>query len=89
MEKAAAEVGDLARSEEDIISYALFPAVARDFFQRRENKVLAEEEVAAAIASVIAKATLRLTPVRAGDHRETRAWRMAGREAQMRSRGWR
>ena len=35
LDKARTEIGDLARSEEDVISYALFPSVAREFFQRR------------------------------------------------------
>ena len=34
-EKAKAEIGDLAQSDEDVLSYALFPQVAREFFQRR------------------------------------------------------
>ncbi|MCE5258847.1 MAG: pyruvate carboxylase subunit B [Chloroflexi bacterium] len=39
-EKAKAEVGDLAHSEEDIISYALFPQQALEFFRlRQEGKV--------------------------------------------------
>ncbi len=39
-EKAKAEIGDLAQSDEDVISYALFPAVAKEFFQlRREGKI--------------------------------------------------
>ena len=32
--KAAAEIGHLARSEEDVLSYALLPQVARDFLRR-------------------------------------------------------
>ncbi len=34
-EKAKAEIGDLARSDEDVISYALFPSQAREFFELR------------------------------------------------------
>jgi oxaloacetate decarboxylase alpha subunit len=37
------EIGDLARSEEDIISYALFPNAARSYFERRHRG--AEEDV--------------------------------------------
>jgi oxaloacetate decarboxylase (Na+ extruding) subunit alpha len=33
--KARAEVGDLAQSEEDVLSYALFPQVALEFFKKR------------------------------------------------------
>jgi oxaloacetate decarboxylase alpha subunit len=32
-EKAKAEIGDLARDEEDVLSYALFPQVARPFLE--------------------------------------------------------
>ncbi|NLO89647.1 MAG: acetyl-CoA carboxylase biotin carboxyl carrier protein [Clostridia bacterium] len=38
MEKAREEIKDLAQSEEDVISYALFPQVARKFFEERKNK---------------------------------------------------
>ena len=37
-EKVRAEIGDLARSEEDVLSYALFPVVAEKFFQNRLEK---------------------------------------------------
>jgi len=35
MEEARREIGDLAESEEDVISYALFPQVARKFLENR------------------------------------------------------
>lgn len=37
MESAAREIGDLAESEEDVISYAIFPQVAEAFFKRRRG----------------------------------------------------
>ncbi len=37
-EKAKAEIGELAKSEEDVLSYALFPTQAEAFFQKREEK---------------------------------------------------
>ncbi len=44
-EKAAAEIGDLAESEEDIMSYACFPREAREFFElRRAGKLVPIEE---------------------------------------------
>jgi len=44
-EKAKEEIGDLAESEEDVISYALYPQQAREFFElRRQGKVLPIEE---------------------------------------------
>lgn len=35
MEKTRAEIGDLAANEEDVLSYTLFPDVAKDYFERR------------------------------------------------------
>jgi oxaloacetate decarboxylase alpha subunit len=37
-EKAKAEIGSLAHSDEDVLSYAAFPAQAEAFFQSREEK---------------------------------------------------
>jgi oxaloacetate decarboxylase alpha subunit len=60
-EKAKEEIGDLARSEEDIISYALFPQVARPFLERRASGSGGKAallrhgaEIAAAIAAMVA-----------------------------------
>ncbi|MCS7286841.1 MAG: pyruvate/oxaloacetate carboxyltransferase [Anaerolineae bacterium] len=54
LEKAREEIGDLARSEEDVVSYALFPQVARPFLERRAKGVSFKEEIAAAVAASIA-----------------------------------
>jgi oxaloacetate decarboxylase alpha subunit len=53
-EKAKEEIGDLARSEEDVISYALFPQVARSFLERRASGSGGQEEIVAAIAAMVA-----------------------------------
>jgi oxaloacetate decarboxylase alpha subunit len=53
-EKAKEEIGDLACSEEDIISYALFPQVARPFLERRASGSGGREEIVAAIAAMVA-----------------------------------
>ena len=37
-EASKAEIGDLARCEEDVLSYALFPVVAEKFFENRLEK---------------------------------------------------
>ena len=37
-EKYKAEIGDLARTEEDVLSYAAFPQVAEAFLQRRKER---------------------------------------------------
>jgi pyruvate/oxaloacetate carboxyltransferase len=54
MERARQEIGDLAHSEEDIISYALFPQVARPFLERRARGG-GKEPVVAAIAGLLRK----------------------------------
>jgi pyruvate/oxaloacetate carboxyltransferase len=53
-EKAKQEIGDLARSEEDVLSYALFPQVAREYFEWRA-KGGGMEEAVAAVSYILAK----------------------------------
>jgi oxaloacetate decarboxylase alpha subunit len=53
MEAARAEIGDLAKTEEDVISYALFPQVARPFLERRTNGGGAKEALVAAVAALV------------------------------------
>jgi oxaloacetate decarboxylase alpha subunit len=53
MEQARAEIGDLAQSEEDVISYALFPQVARPFLERRARGGGDREALVAAIAALV------------------------------------
>lgn len=45
LEKYTLEAGDLALSEEDVLSYALFPQVAKTFFEKRDQKVAPEPVV--------------------------------------------
>jgi oxaloacetate decarboxylase alpha subunit len=53
MEQARAEIGELAGSEEDVISYALFPQVARPFLERRKDGGGAKEALVAAVAALV------------------------------------
>ena len=39
MQKYKEETKDFAKSEEDVLSYALFPQVAKKFFDIRDGKV--------------------------------------------------
>ena len=39
-EKFRQEIGYLAESEQDVLSYALFPQVAKDFFEKRKQTIL-------------------------------------------------
>ncbi len=53
-EKAKAEIGSLAKSDEDVISYVLFPQVAKEFLANRGKKALGltAEQVAAVAAAL-------------------------------------
>jgi oxaloacetate decarboxylase alpha subunit len=55
MEEAREELGDLARDEEDVISYALFPQVAGPFLERRAQGGDGKGPVVAAIAGLLLK----------------------------------
>jgi oxaloacetate decarboxylase alpha subunit len=57
MAKAKAEIGDLAKSEEDVISYVLFPQVAKEFLASRGKKTteLTGDQLAAIAVAVAAK----------------------------------
>lgn len=56
-EKAKAEIGDLAKSDEDVISYVLFPQVAKEFLAKRGKKEegLSPDQLAAIAAAVGAR----------------------------------
>jgi oxaloacetate decarboxylase alpha subunit len=51
MERAAREIQGLARCEEDVISYALFPQVARPFLERQQSGSQRDRTIVAAIAA--------------------------------------
>jgi oxaloacetate decarboxylase alpha subunit len=53
LKQARAEIGDLAETEEDVLSYALFPQVARPFLERRKKGSGAGEALAAAVAALV------------------------------------
>jgi len=55
-DKLAEEIGELARCEEDVLSYALFPQVATAFFEKRlrkERGIGDEDELVAVITAAI------------------------------------
>jgi len=55
MDKLAEEIGELARCEEDVLSYALFPQVATAFFENRikREQGIDDEELIAVITAAI------------------------------------
>ena len=62
LEKYKEELGSVARSEEDVLSYALFPAVAKKFFDWRENPTPAAEAAPAAAPVAAPKAAASTGP---------------------------
>lgn len=45
MDKIKAEISDLATSEEDILTYAMFPDLGREYLQQRKNGTLQPEKL--------------------------------------------
>lgn len=87
-EKAKEEIGDLAQSEEDVISYALFPREAREFFElRRAGRVapITEPRIFPVEQTPVAKgapATTGVAPVASKAEEpspKVSLWRVAGR----------
>jgi len=85
-EKAKTEIGPLARSDEDVLSYVLFRPVAREFFEWREAGSGLEPEVVAAIAAALSQDHRHATPAHDGARpgAAQNPWKMAGRHRLMR-----
>lgn len=85
LEQARKEAGDLAQSEEDIVSYAQFPQVAREFLEWRAAGAGLENELIAAIGAALAHdhrgAEAAPAPTGRGDHSP---WKLAGRQRLLR-----
>jgi len=80
LEKARAEIGELARNDEDVISYALFPQVARPFLERIAAGDGNKEEIVAAIAAVVADSVQVGNGAEApSPARGASPWKLAGR----------
>jgi len=93
MEKARAEIADLTSSEEDIISYALFPDVTRDYLSKHDKgEGYTEVELVAAALSVFValerKKKSKIVLKKEGTGRRTNVWALAGRLENMRYRGF-
>ncbi|WXG44547.1 MAG: pyruvate/oxaloacetate carboxyltransferase [Promethearchaeati archaeon SRVP18_Atabeyarchaeia-1] len=96
-EKARKELGAKARSEEDILSFVLFPQVALGFFEMRElkdNGLNSSDNALAAVAATIAdRLTNNRNPVSGLEPKLARKsstgispWALAGRQDLIRSR---
>ena len=83
MEKARQEIGALAQAEEDVISYALFPQVAKPFLERRARGADERTAVIAAIAAKLALAADSAAPPATAEKAQPEAspWKLAWRPA--------
>lgn len=85
LEKAKKELGPLFRSDEDVLSYALFPPVAREFFEWRQSGAGLEDDVVAAIAVALAQDHKHAAaPAGQTDGHGHNEWKMAGRQRLLR-----
>jgi pyruvate/oxaloacetate carboxyltransferase len=83
-EKAKAEAGPLAQSEEDVLSYVMFPPVAKEFFEWRAAGGGPDRSVVAAIAAALTvKPRAHHAPEQDGHRPPANHWKTAGRQRQL------
>ena len=78
--KAAAGLGSLAGGDEDVVSYALFAAVAREFREWRAAGAGLENEVVAALAAALAHERKGAEAPPVGTDSKRSPWKLAGRQ---------
>ncbi|MGA2082220.1 MAG: pyruvate carboxylase subunit B [Holophaga sp.] len=86
---AKMEIGDLAQSDEDVMSYALFPQIAKPFLKRRRQGLGGKEELAAAIGEALYQQALAKEAkpaAAAGPVNGVSMWKLSGRAGV--KRGW-
>ncbi len=87
-DRLAKEVGALARNEEDVLSYALFPREAIEFFKDREmNEKGVNLKDIAAVAVLYMRSTEKKPTADVCAGREDQ-WKNMARREQMRQGGW-
>ncbi len=88
-DKSTSEAGDLAQSDEDVLSYAMFPQVAREFLEWRQGGG-AEKEIVAAIVAALTHSERRSSamprPLAPAGGDAPSPWKMQGRRRTMASR---
>ena len=90
LESAKEEIGDLAESPEDVLSYVMFPQPAKNFLEWRREGGGPERELVAAVVGAMAikdrPAAARAVPAEpsANGAAPGAAWRQFGRMRQMR-----
>jgi oxaloacetate decarboxylase alpha subunit len=84
-ESAKKEVGALAKSDEDVLSYVLFPPVATEFFEGREAGGGVEDEIVAALSVALSQYHHQTSaPPSEASPQNGGAWKMGGRRRLMR-----
>lgn len=89
LEQAREAAGPLAKSDEDVLSYVMFPGPAKEFFEWREGGAGPERELVAAIVGAMTirekkPAAAPTAIVTASPNGAEASWRQFGRMRQMR-----
>ncbi len=89
MAAATAEIGDTAKNLDDVLSFVMFPQVAREFFAWRDGGGGLEREAVAAIVAAMVLGEKRAAPAPAAAPAEsngasTAVWKQFGRQRMMR-----
>jgi oxaloacetate decarboxylase alpha subunit len=86
LEKARADIGGLAKSDEDVLSYVLFPPVAKEYFEWRDRDDELDDELLAAITVALTQDQQKAAAAPAGNgHGHAHSpWKMHGRRRAMR-----
>jgi len=89
-ERMAKECKQYARSDEDVLSYALFPQVAQDYFREREmmEKGANGRDLAAIAALFVSLAEKRSKAKKAASTEQVDLWMLASRRESMNGGGW-
>ncbi len=91
MAQAKIDAGDLAKTDEDVLSYVMFPQPAKEYFEWREGGDGPERELVAAVvgAMFVKEASAARAQAATPDHGSNgtgpaTGWRQFGRMRQMR-----
>src|SRR3990172_7697149 len=86
LERAAAELGQLARGQEDVVSYTIFPQPTREFLEWLAGGAGIEAELVAAIAAALTHDHKPAQPEQMA-HGDRNPWKLAGRQRLLRGEG--
>jgi pyruvate/oxaloacetate carboxyltransferase len=89
-DKMTNEIKQYARSDEDVLSYALFPSVALEFFKERTmiEKGANVRDLAAIAAMFVYQAEIRTKAKHSAEGEEANQWKIAARRESLNGGGW-